>query len=511
MSHHKVLKRVSDEAFEYPSAPKWMNDGGKQRVISKTYHRLEPSSKVVADPVQVMFNLKDYENCWRMGPNSYFEVKGIFQVFTPGNPGPPVVPDKDWTPVEPAESADVIFQDNWMEALVRKTEMTHGGKPLITSDEGPYISNYINSYRYSMMDPDVKKKLCMHACHPGNGVPTKRDGWKIGQDTEWQAYSKHIFVGNDAKVLFNWTPLDLFPFFQGKNYLEDEPKVIPMPALKPLELKILFHENKHFIYKKSAQNDKLYRFAFEDITFCYEKLWLRDKYQTSFLSKKIMEFPGITKIARMQEIAAGNTTYHTVIQNVPLPEALFILCLPKEVPTGAFEYKNNVDGNVFLPHNIVSVKFAYGNQNFFNETFDIGMIHKASIENKLVSDLREYPPFGMLIDEKKIDLEHVTEGGIKTPYPHVYINLLTEKDGSRYIPNLKNQKPVLVGSVLKPADKSKIYNNLDLTLTFDAKGGATANSTYVVYMYFTDVSATIDMSLKANTTITSPYIKNTAN
>ena len=513
MAHKKSSKRTADEAFEFPAAPKWMHDGGKQRVISKTYHRIEPTSKVVADPVQVMFNLKDYENCWRMGPNTYFEIKGQFEVWTPAKPAPDPLPEVDWTPVGPEESANVIFQDNWMGASVRKIEVTHGGIPVITSDEGAYISNYLDSFRYSVMDPAVKKKLCMHDCHPGYSVPTKRGDWKIGQDSQWQHYSKHIFLGADKSVLFNWTPIDVFPFFQGKNYLEEEPKVLPMPALKPLEIKILFHDNKNFIYKKTPGNNKLYRFRFEDITLCVEKLWLRDKFQSSFLSHKTMEFPGVTKIARRQEITAGNTTYHTVIQNVALPEGIFIICLPKEVPTGAFEYKNNVDGNVFLPHSITAVKFAYGNQNFFNETFDIGMINKTSIENKLVSDLREFPPFGMLVDDKTVDLEHVTQGGIKTPYPHVYINLLTEKDGSRYIPNLKNQKSALVGSVLKPNEKSKdlkIYNDLDLTLTFDAGKGATANSTYIVYLYYTDVSVSVKLA-HMSSTITSPYITNTSN
>ena len=141
------------------------------------------------------------------------------------------------------------------------------------------------------------------------------------------------------------------------------------------------------------------------------------------------------------------------------------------------------------------------------------MINKTSIENKLVSDLREFPPFGMLVDDKTVDLEHVTQGGIKTPYPHVYINLLTEKDGSRYIPNLKNQKSALVGSVLKPNEKSKdlkIYNDLDLTLTFDAGKGATANSTYIVYLYYTDVSVSVKLA-HMSSTITSPYITNTSN
>ena len=501
MTSKPNLKRKAEEILEYPGHPKWMLEGSKQKIISRTYHVLEPTAKVPEDPIQIEFNLKDFANCWAMGANTYFEIGGQFQEAIPAAQNVPA----GWKAVSAQEAAQMTVQPNWLGALIRKVEVSHGNIPVNTSDEGAYVSHFLDSFQYAVMNKTQKKKLCIHNCHPAYGVPTKKGGWMTGDGTEWNEYSKTVFKGDDGSVLFNWKAPNIFPTTQGKNYEEADSKVLPMPALKPIDIRILLRENKGFIFRNDNGNNKTYRFAFKKFNFCYEKLWLNPKAQTSLLAHKSLDFPGVTRITRRQNITAGNTTYHTVIQNIPFPEGLFIFALPKAVPSGAYEYKNNTNGDVFLPHNISSVKFAYGNLNFFTETLDIGMINKTLIENKLISDYREFPPFGLSIDEGFITLANIENGSNKTPYPHVFINLLADKDGSRLIP--KGEK--VLGSVLKPENALKMYNNLDLTLTFNQQG-ATADSTYFVYMYYTDVMATIHL-VKGNSTITNPYIVTTTN
>lgn len=243
------------------------------------------------------------------------------------------------------------------------------------------------------MDENQKKKLCSQACHPGNGVPSKKGGWEFDENSEWNAFSKKIFVGPLKNISYNWVPLHVFPFFQGKNYLEDEPKLLPMPAMNPLMIRFLFHENKSFIFKKKDGNKNLYRFSFTDFNLCYEKIKLSQHTHKMLMSHKILEFPGVTRLTRRANINAGDTTYNAIIQQVPFPESVYIFAVPKEVPNGSFEYTNSTS-DVFLPHRITSVKFAYGNLNYFTETPDIGMITKTAIEYKILSDYRDYPPFG---------------------------------------------------------------------------------------------------------------------
>ncbi len=41
---------------------------------------------------------------------------------------------------------------------------------------------------------------------------------------------------------------------------------------------------------------------------------------------------------------------------------------------------------------------------------------------KLFYDYMMAPPFGMTMDPDKINLANIKNGGVDTPYPHVYIN-----------------------------------------------------------------------------------------
>lgn len=498
-----TLKRKADDPLVYPGEPKWARQGGYQDIISRRFERIEPTAKVVQDPTMIEFDLHDGKSCWRMGPNTYFKVKGQFQEFTPAQLDP-VEPEVDWKGIDPDQAARVIVQPNFFECLIRKTEIRHGQVLLNTEDEGAYVAPYINTFLYSMMDADVKKKLCMHPCHTGNGVPVAKGGWVIGEDSEWTKYSKTIFLGAAKNVSFEWRTLSMFPFMQYANFMEQEPKVLPNPNLKNIGVRILLHENKSFIYKKTAGNRKLYRFVFSDFALHVEKLVLGKTALSFLLSQHRLGIPGVTRVTRRFNIPAGNATFHATVQKTMFPEGLFIMALNKDVPTGAYEYKNNTNGDVFLPHNIQSVKFSYGNLNFFTCPVDIGMITKPEIESKLVSDYREFPPFGLKIDEKRINLNSVKNGSSNTPYPHVFINLKTAADGSRLLPEHETG----VGSVLGINPVTKHYNDLDLTFTFNADGGATNDATYFVYLYYTDVSAIID---RVAETITNPYITTTAN
>ena len=511
MSLQKNSKREAEsDRFDYPGPVKWMNDGGKQRIVSNIFQRLEPSSRVDPVPTHIDFDLKDFFNFWYMGPNTYIEVKGQFQSCTPqDNTKEPPTPQTAWAGVAANDSANVVVEPNWFESLIKRIEVHHGGVAVYTSDEGASMSHLVNTYLYNYMNKDVKKKLCPQACHPGNGVPSKKGAWDIGEDTEWQHYSKSIFLGGTSHVVFNWVPMHVFPFFQGKNYLENEPKLMPMPALKPMLVRFYLNDNPMSIFKKKANNKKLYRFALSSFAICYEQVKLSTNAHRMLMSNKVLEYPGVTRLTKRVTINTGDMSSVTTIPNIPMPESIFVFAVPKEVPNGTFLYQNATTTDVFLAHNITGVKFAYGNQNFFELEPHIGMITKTPIENKLVTDLRDYPPFGLMFDEEKINFDAVKDGAKNTPYPHVYVNFCCDKDGSRLLPI--NEKGIQ-GSVLKNfvnAQKVKTYNPLDLTFTFEAPGAA-ANATYIVYMVYTDNYVVLDMP-KTGSTFRSHYITTITN
>ena len=497
--HRFNLKRPKDQ-FDYPNLAKKINHNN-QRIYNNTFHVLQPTSQVQEQPTQVDFYLRDVLNLWGMGENTYFEIKGQFRSRTPAdNTKVPPVPASAWLGVDANDAANVIVTPNWWETLIRIKEAYNGQTLIRTSEEGQYLTPYVDAFKYNYMDPDQKKKLCMHSCHPGNGVPSKKGNWTFGEESEWNKYSKHIFLGPDKHIVFNWIPLDFFPFFQGANYLEAEQLALPLPTLtQNMLLRFLFHEKPDHIFKLKAGNIKEYKFSLSSFNLCYEKLQLNNNFQKSLLATKHFHFPGVTRLSRQENITVGNSTYMATLQNVQFPEGVFIFAIPKDVVTGRYNYKDNTTNDVFLPHNIVSVSFSYGSKKFFTDAPDIGMITKPQIENKLVTDFRYRPPFGLSIDKDKINLATVADGGKNTPYPHIYLSFCTDKDKSRLIPMYEKTT-----DVLKKNSATNQYNNLEMTFTFNATG-ATRDATYMIYMFFTDNYLTLDLSKRQDPIFYSDY------
>ena len=128
-------KRTADDSMIYPGEPTWMKHGKNQRIISRSYERIEPTAKVISTPTQIDFNFKDDNAAWRMGPNTYFEVTGQFQVKTPADNtvNPPVV-EVDWKGIDPEESDQFTIEPNFFESLIRKLEIRHN-EILINTDD----------------------------------------------------------------------------------------------------------------------------------------------------------------------------------------------------------------------------------------------------------------------------------------------------------------------------------------------------------------------------------------
>ena len=497
----KNLKRSSDE-FDF-SKSRTQNDSSKQgRVLCNSFHRLEPMVPVQAVQEKVDFELKDSYNLWNMGENTYFEIKGQFQSRTPEDLTKyPPTPASAWEGVRAQDSANVIVCPNFWDMLIKKTEALNGEQWVQSSDEGMFPSfGYLNAWKYNFMDADQKKKLCQQACHPGLGVPSKKGDWTFGVDSEWQAYSKHIFLGPDKSVTFDWVPLDFFPFFQGTNYLDGKQLPLPLPVLdNTFRVRFSFVDFKNTIFKKKDGNEKEYRFALQNFTLCYEKLSLNSAYQKTLLAEKKFNFSGVTRILRPVNVKASETSWPVEISNVQFPEGLFAFALPRSVLSGNFPYQDRPTNDVFLPHNIARVNFTYGGEKFFVETPDIGTIGDSQMQRKLLSDLRERPPFGLSIDKNKISRQTVADGWSDTPFPCVYLSFCTDKEKSRLVPVLER------GPEAVKIKKTQSPGCLNLTFVFN-NAGAAQDAVYMVYVFFTDSYISLDCSKKSSQFFCSDYM-----
>jgi len=213
----KNLKRPNtalEDQFEFPNFPKWKN-GTIQKVLGSDIVVNEPSNIVgeVRSPNCVEFSIRSDE-VLSFGPNTRFRVKGTFQKRK-------LVTD-EWQNCVAADYADVIVMPNWWEMLIKDFEIWHGSTKIASSDEGRFVSQYLNTFKYCFMDKKQKKILCPEPCHPGYGVPTEVGdlGWENKAGSEWEAYAKEIFKPN-VQLEFTWTPMDTQPFFQFCNYLQE--------------------------------------------------------------------------------------------------------------------------------------------------------------------------------------------------------------------------------------------------------------------------------------------------
>lgn len=481
---------VLDEQFDFPHIPDW-RQGQKQKVLGCKFFVHKPINEIIEQPQQIDFEIKDPEDVWAFGPNTRFKVAGQFQ-------------SKDgtgaWTPVGADELDKVMVVPDWLDFLIKNIDIFHGNMRINSSDEGRYVAPYLNAWKYNFMNKDQKKELCPQEACPGFGVPSKKGdagGWSMTDaNSEWRTgYGKQIFVG-PKRLSFDYVPLDFWPIFQGSNYMEEAQKILPMPLVDKITIRIVFHDNMECIFKKAAaDNNKKYRFMFTDFSLVAEHLRLGKAFKTQLLNKKgQFAYPGVTRILRTETISQGNTTHKVKVQSVPLPEGLFIFAVPNKVLSGTYTYQDNTDGNVFRPHNIADVNFTFGEQKFFIDEPHIGMINNDIIESKIFNDYLRAAPFGLKMDKDKITLANIRDGGINTPYPNVFVNLCNYGDKSRIVPAVND------GSILtKDLD-------LDINITFK-DGGAPADVTFIIYLYYTDNNLTLDTKHKGHAFFTSPYVK----
>lgn len=482
---------MTNPQFDFQKESTWKEDGKSQQVRGSSYVQYYPFKPIDEQPNVVDFHLKDQQNCWAFGPNTCFKIKGQFQGMTPAKGSDPEIP---WAPLDASECDKVIVAPNWLDTMIAKIDFFVGNPCVEFSKQPKYMAGFINSWKYNYMDKLQKKKLCPQDASPGNGVPSKSGsaGWSMEEGSEWRKYGPKIFVST-KEITIDWIPLDLPPFFQGTNYLEETPRVCPIDTIYDIIFRIRFHEKLDSIFKNKPGNDKKYRFIFTDMYFVAETLNVLQSIKKSLLDKGELRYPGVTRLENLIVISAHSTTHKAILPNVFFPEGMFIFAVPKDVYDGKYTYSQNTDGNVFLQHNISQVNFKYGNQTFFLDSPNIGTINDDIIDRKIYTDYLTAgsAPFGLNVDPNKIKWDDVKNGFQNTPYPHVYINMCNYADKSRIIPMLSD------GSMLKNRF------DLEVTLTFNGQGSP-KDAIFICCLYYTDCN----MIYKQGR-LSSPYVYTT--
>lgn len=470
---------MTDQQFEFPVEGEWRQKGKSQKVRGTSLEKYSPYHPIENPPRIVEYYFEKLKGVWAFGPNTRFVVRGQFQGMTPSKDGDPPNP---WESLSSSECEQVIVAPNWLESLIVSFTISIGNKLIRSSKEEKYVTPFLNAWKYNFMDVDQKKRLCPQDCSTGYGVPSKtgNEGWSFEEGSEWRQYGPKIF-GN-KRIDFDWTPLDVPPFFQGTNYLQEQPKICPMANLDKITVRIHFHEHPDSIFQNKAGNEKKYRFYFRDLYFVAEELYLDKTFQKSLLGAKKgeMRYQGVTRHQVSLKVPGGSTSHKGTFEKVFFPEGIFIFAIPNEVLDGNYTYARNPDGNVFSQHNIEKITFAFDGDLFFLEEPNIGNVNNDLMEKRQYNEyLNGAAPFGLKVDKSKITLHSLKEGAKNSPYPHVHVNFCNFGGKSRIIPKVRD------GSILQER------HDLDYTLFFN-RNLAPNGVTFITYIYYTDCNLIYD-------------------
>lgn len=469
--------------FEFDSPPSWQRR--KQSMLGSDLVILEPLGGLTVDrqPTQLDFELQSVRP-FLFGPMSKFQISGGFEFQKED--------EVAWNAVPLAHRAAMALAPNWFEMLVKSVDIFVGNVRITASDESRFIQPWLHAMLYRFMHPTAKKLLCPQPQHPAYCVPDYgKDAWGV-TSAAWLAYAEKIFTAND--VDFDWVPLHFWPLFQNANHMFDGqmPKAVPMPLVGKLHIRVVLHDTQDAIFRQLDTNKNKYRFSFDKFRLVIEEARLSYPFERSLLaSKKMLAYPGVTRLQLVEPISEGTATYRTRFQEVFLPEGLVVFALPKTVSSGQYSFAKGTERSVFLPHNIDTLEISFDQKRFNLKEPNLGQFGAKELEAMQYYNHVFRPMFGMAADADGLTIAALKDGGKDSAYPHIFVPLtVLDGDGrSRIVPALDD------GSCLpKRAD-------LDIFMRFGTDG-STSGAVYVVYAYYTDVNLMYDPK---NKFFLSPY------
>jgi len=312
-------------------------------------------------------------------------------------------------------------------------------------------------------------------------LPEKNEKWTIAA-TGYTSYAENVFVGAGG-FSFDYTPLFMFPFYQGKNYMMDQdgvPRALHMPSMGRIQIRFTFHDDQSRIFNNATGNAAQYRFCFSAFNMVVEQARLNPAMLKTIQSpKKPLVFPGVTRLQLVESIPDASTTYRTRFQDILMPESLFIFCLNKSVGNGTYTFSGEKVSNIFRTHNIQSVDLMFNGQRYSLQEPHLGTFLQDEMDTKQLMDHIYNPPFGICQDIKLLTHVSTLEGSKNTAFPHLYIPLTNGPNRQRIVPSQDGGS-----SIMKKAD-------LEIDFKFTKENSAT-NAVYVIYACYTDVNMVFD-------------------
>lgn len=392
--------------------------------------------------------------------------------------------EKTWDPIPVGDASALCLQPNWFEHLIKDVGVFQNNTRLNCHDVPRSADPFINTYLFAHMHGEIKKYLFPEPQNPGNCVPLKQADWSLSEaGSKWRTYSKQVFGKN--KLWFRYVPAFTFPFYQQANFSVDgrPPAVIPMPLVGKMTISVYFKEATDIIFMKPDANKGKYRIRIESMDLIVEEARCKVQFEKQFLSgKKLFYYDGMTRLAIAENIATGDLNHRCRFQSVAMPEGIFICALPKTAINGTYKCTTPKE-TVFEAHNIKSVEVKYANMPLAMKYPKYGDFRQHIMEIKSFIEHNENPPFGVIQDPTAVNFENSYEGGDNTVYPHVYMYLCPSGKETRIVP---------IGDDGQTTSQT---HDLDINMSFNT-GGATANVTYLIYIFYSDVNMVFDMNTR---------------
>ena len=244
----KQLKTM-DERLRFEPLSSWQRD--KQALLGSDYTIIRPNGAISETPQLVEFDL----NCpkpFLPGPNSKIVIRGGFQVKpaqADGSAG------TQWRAATRADAAKVCLAPAWFEQLLQDCSIFSQNTKITSYSESRYITPWMNAFLYRLMNKTSKTIIAPQATSHVYGVPEwEKDSWGT-EDKTYKEYAENLF--DQTVVDFDWTPL-CWPFYQDTNHMMTGhlPKIIPLPQMPKLTLRLAFNPDQSVIFRKKVATDK---------------------------------------------------------------------------------------------------------------------------------------------------------------------------------------------------------------------------------------------------------------
>lgn len=472
----KVMKSSEDSRITFEPLNAWQKE--KNALLGSEYTVIEPNTSLTSQSNTIEFDINS-TRCLLFGPMSKLIIRGGFETREVGETAGTW---KAWKTVPATEASKVCLAPNWFEMLIKQLDIFHQNSRITSSNEPRSITPWLNTLLYRLMDPIQKKILCPQESHFANCIPPwKKDQWGMDSASHGSTWTDYAAEAFGKSIVFEYTPLNCFPFTQGANHLTgDVPRLLPTPLCGRLQMRITMHDNQSHIFRKKADNTNEYRFNMTSCKLLLEEARLTPAFEKSLLTaKRVLTYPGTTRIALTEPISEGTPVHKAKFQDIYLPESLLIFALPKEVASGTYKFSTDTNQNVFRTHNINAVQVSFNQSRLYIREPYPGEINETFMDTKQMLDHIFQPVMGVPPDIANFKVDYFKDASINTSYPHVYLPLVNFGTKSRTLPALDD------GSALsKKAD-------LEIDIRFEETGTA-KGLIYIIYAIYTDVATTFD-------------------